>query len=428
MEIEEGEAMRYLCALMVAALLTLGSCGGEAPQGDKTVITVLTWRPNSPPTWDQAIARFERGNPDIEVDLQTGPSSSTQLHDMLAQRLRNRDSSVDVFVMDVVWPPEFAAVGWALPLDTLFDPGERELFFEGCVDAVTWAESVYGVPFFLDAGVLYYRSDLLRSYGLDPPRTWGEMVRVADSVVSAENEPGLYGYSAQMAQYEGLVCDMLELVGSAGGSLMRPQDPEAIGALRFARDSLVHLDGMTPPGILTYKEQESLELFASGGAVFHRNWPYAWAVCADSATSDVVGRVGISVLPSFPGGESVSALGGWSFGISPFSPHPEESWRFVSFMTSPEIQRLFAVEVGKPPARRALYSDSAVLEANPHFERMAEVFENAAPRPRSPVYPQISHRLQSFLHEAVGDAGSDVPALAGEAAEDLLDILARTGE
>ncbi|MBD3370925.1 extracellular solute-binding protein [Candidatus Fermentibacteria bacterium] len=420
---------RYGALVVMTLAVVLCSCGGERPQQEGTVvISVLTWRPNSPQTWEQAIARFEEGNPGIEVDLQTGPSSSTQLHDMLAQRLRNRDSSVDVFVMDVVWPPEFAAVGWALPLDTLFEPGERELFFDGCVDAVTWEESVYGVPFFLDAGVLYYRTDLLERYGQDPPGTWSAMVRTADSIVSGEADPGLYGYSAQMAQYEGLVCDMLELVGSAGGSLMRPEEPEAIRALRFARDSLVHLEGMSPPGILIYKEQESLELFASGGAVFHRNWPYAWAVCADSATSDVVGKIGISVLPRFPGGESVSALGGWSFGVSPFSPHPEESWRFVSFMTSPEIQRLFAVEVGKPPARRSLYSDSAVLEANPHFRRMADVFENATPRPRSPVYPQISHRLQSFLHEAVGDPESDVPEMAAEAAEGLREILSRAEE
>ncbi len=416
---------RGMCVL--AAGLLLVACSGGGPEEAVTEITVVTWRPNSPATWERAIEMFEETNPDVRVELQTGPSSSTQLHDMLSQRLRNRDASVDVFVMDVVWPPEFAAVGWARPLDSLFLPSERERFFEGTVEAVTWEGSVYGVPFFLDAGVLYYRTDLLDRYGLEPPGTWGAMVRAADSVLRGEDNPSLYGYSAQMAQYEGLVCDMLELVGSAGGDLMEPAGEEAVRALRFARDSLLHAEGMTPPGILTYQEQESLELFASGGAVFHRNWPYAWALCADTAGSEIAGNVGISTLPRFPGGESVSALGGWSFGISAYSPHPEEAWRFVRHMTSPEVQRMFAVEVGKPPARRALYADSAVLAANPHFGAMEAVFEAAAPRPSSPLYPQISHRLQSFLHAAVGDPESRIPELAREAAADIAEMLERAG-
>lgn len=404
------------------------SCGGESPEEGVTRISVVTWRPNSPETWRKAIDRFHELNPDVEVILETGPSSSTQLHDMLSQRLRNRDTSVDVFVMDVVWPPEFAEVGWALPLDGSFPEEERALFFDGCVEAVTWKGSVYGVPFFLDAGVLYCRSDLLEEYGLEVPETWGQLAAAADSVLRGEGDPALYGYSAQMAQYEGLVCNMLELTGSAGGSLMEPESPEALRALRFARDSLVHPGGITPPGILTYREQESLELFASGGAVFHRNWPYAWALCADSGMSQVAGKVEISILPRFPEGESVSALGGWSFGVSAYSPHPEEAFRFISFMTSEEVQRLFAAEVGKPPARRSLYADSLVLAANPHFREMEAVFENAVPRPGTPLYPQVSHRLQSFLHTAIGESEGNIPAMAEEAGADIREILDRLEE
>ena len=417
--------IRILLLVILAALLP--SCGGGGDPG-VTKLSVVTWRPNAPEVWDRAIEEFEARNPGIDVVLETGPSSSTQLHDMLSQRLRNRDSSVDVFVMDVVWPPEFAEAGWAIPLDSLFPQEERELFFRGCIEAVTWDGGIYGVPFFLDAGVLYYRSDLLEKHGIPVPETWQGMVTAAEMVLEAEADPYLYGYSAQMAQYEGLVCNMLELVASAGGSLLEPAAPDARRALEFARDSLVHLEGITPPGILTYKEQESLELFAAGGAVFHRNWPYAWSVCADTSMSDVAGKVGIAVLPGFPGEESVSALGGWSFGISTFSNNPEEAWNFVRFMTSREVQRMFAAEVGKPPARRGLYTDSLVLAANPHFSELEDVFRNAVPRPASPLYPQISHRLQGFLHEAVGDAGSDIHAMALELESDIEGIMARLEE
>jgi len=91
------------------------------------------------------------------------------------------------------------------------------------------------------------------------------------------------------------------------------------------------------------------------------------------------------------------------------------------------VQRMFAVEVGKPPARRVLYADSAVLAANPHFEPMEAVFEATVPRPRSPLYPQISHRLQAFLHGALGDPDSRIPRMAQEAAADIAEILERAG-
>jgi multiple sugar transport system substrate-binding protein len=91
----------------------------------------------------------------------------------------------------------------------------------------------------------------------------------------------------------------------------------------------------------------------------------------------------------------------------------------IEFMTSPEMQKHFAVLASKAPARRALYKDPDVLKANPHFAQLAPVFETAAPRPRSPIYPQISHILQRTFHAAISDPESDVAALAKDAAEKI---------
>ncbi|MEW5875685.1 MAG: ABC transporter substrate-binding protein, partial [Candidatus Zixiibacteriota bacterium] len=325
----------------------LVSCGGAGNGDGVTTVRMVVWKPNVPAAWDSALAAFHSAHPDIKIEREIGPHSSTQFHDLLTQKLRNHDPSVDVFLMDVIWTPEFAQAGWARPLGDRFPPAEQSEFFPGCIAADRWRGDIYGVPLNIDAGVLYYRRDLLDKYGFAPPATWGEMVAQCDSIRRGEADSSLVGYSAQFRQYEGLICDMLEFVQSNGASLTDPASPAAVRAVRFVRDSIIGHAGTR--GLLTYSEQESLDLFMSGGAVFHRNWPYAWAVCKGSA---VAGQVGIARLPSFEGGASASALGGWRFGISPFSKNADAAWAVVSFFTSPGMQRHFAVSAGRAPARR----------------------------------------------------------------------------
>ncbi|MHC4860464.1 MAG: ABC transporter substrate-binding protein [Planctomycetota bacterium] len=407
-----------IARLLTAALtllLLLVACG---PSGDgRTQVVAFVWKPENPAAWDDLLAEFHEAHPDIRVALEVGPNNSTQLHDLLTQKLRNRDRSVDAFLMDVIWTPEFAAAGWTRPVDGSLPPEERSAFFPGPLESVTWDGRVHAFPFLTDAGLLYYRKDLLEKHGLAPPRTWPELVERAEAILAAEADSRLHGFSAQLKQYEGLVCDLLEYVHANGGRLDDPDSPEAIQAITFVRDRIV--DAVAPKGVLTYAEQESLDLFRSGGAVFLRNWPYAWAILE---RSPLAGKVGISVLPSFPGGGSASALGGWNFGVSAFTEHPEEALAFARFMTGPAAQKTLAVREGKAPTRRALYEDPEVLAANPHYADLKPVFEAATPRPMTPVYPRISHILQRALHAAISDRGSDVEALMKDAARRLRDV------
>jgi multiple sugar transport system substrate-binding protein len=412
-------------AIILFVLPLLIGCGSDEG-GGPAVLRFVTWKPNQPAVWNRAIERFEREHPQIRVEREVGPHSSTALHDLLAQKLRNRDPSVDVFLMDVVWPAEFAAAGWALPLGDRFPEADQALFLEGTIRANRWRDRIYGVPAFIDAGMLYYRSDLLEKYGFGPPETWPELVRQARVITEGERSetPELVGYTGQFKQYEGIVCDMLELVESGGGRLVDAAEgrgalaePRTLAAVRFVRDELI--GEVAPRSVLTYQEPESLAVFLQGHAVFHRNWPYAWEVAGNPERSRVVGRVGIAPLPRFEGGRSVSALGGWQYGISAWSRRPEEAWTFVRFMTSPEMQRYFAVEASLAPTRAALYADRAVLERNPQFADQARAFRQAVPRPVTPMYPAVSEVLQRFFSSAITDPESDLARLAAEANADI---------
>ncbi|MGW8273348.1 MAG: extracellular solute-binding protein, partial [Thermodesulfovibrionales bacterium] len=199
------------------------------------------------------------------------------------------------------------------------------------------------------------------------------------------------------------------------------QSPAAMEAVRFVRDEII--GKIAARGVLTYQEPESLDVFIQGKAVFHRNWPYAWEVANSPERSRVAGKVGIAKLPHFPGGTSHAALGGWQLGISRYSLHKDAAWRFVSFLTSERIQKIFAVRSGKAPTRMALYGDIDVLQANPHFAAMGDVFATATPRPRTPLYPAISNVLQRYFSTVISKPDSDIESEAALAATEINKIL-----
>jgi multiple sugar transport system substrate-binding protein len=394
----------------------------------QTQLRFVTWTSEAAKVWTQIIADFEAAHPGVKVVQEVGPSSSTEFHDLITQKLRNRDPQLDVFFMDVIWPAEFAAAGWALPLDEFFPIAEQKQFLEAPIQADRYAERIYGVPVFVDAGMLYFRKDLLAKHGFAPPRTWPELVRQARSILAQERDPYLTGYSAQFKQYEGLICNMMEFILSNGATLWNEQelrstlqDTKAKEAVRFVRDQIV--GAISNRGILAYQESESLALFTQGKAIFHRNWPYAWEVANDAKQSKVAGKVGVMPLPAFPGQKSVATLGGWQLAISRFSRQPQVAWQFVQFMTSVETQKRVALSTGRAPARAALYHDAEILKRYPQFDSQYQTFVRAVPRPRTPVYLPLANIMQRYFSSAIAIADSDIDRLARSAARDMDRVL-----
>ncbi len=410
--------------------LTIFFClvGGVPLRAAATELRFVAWTSESAKVWAEIIADFQAAHPGVKVTQEVGPSSSTEFHDLVTQKLRNRDAQMDVFFMDVIWPAEFAAAGWALALDELFAAEEQKKFLEAPIAAARYAGRIYGVPLFVDAGMLYFRKDLLEKYRFAPPRTWPELVQQAKTILAQERDPYLTGYSAQLKQYEGLICNMMEFILSNGAALWDErsgrsalEDDRARQAVRFVRDEIV--GAIAQRGVLAYQESESLALFTQGRAIFHRNWPYAWEVASDPRRSKVAGRVGVMPLPAFPGHKSAAALGGWQLAISRFSRRRELAWEFVRFMTSEATQKRIALFMGRAPARAALYHDPEILRRNPQFESQYQTFIRAVPRPRTPVYLPLANIMQRYFSSAIALKDSDIDALARSAARDMDRVL-----
>ncbi len=404
---------RRLLLAGLAAPLVAGC--GPTPAGDARTLVFKHAKLFGDPTGLRALLDdFERAHPGLRVRDETLPSSSDAQHQFYAINLQARSAAFDVFAADVIWVAGFARAGWLADLGAILPPGEAARFFAGPVEAVTYRGRVHAVPWFVDAGLLYYRTDLLERHGFAPPRTWDALVATALAVTA--REPELRGFVWQGKQYEGLVCNALEYLHSNNGHVLDRgratlDSPANREALAFMAD-LVHRHHVTPGSVTTATEEPTRHVFGQGRAVFMRNWPYAWTLYGDPA-SRVHGKVGVAPLPHFPGGESAATLGGWQLAVNAHSTQAQAAARLVAFLTSEPAQKRLALAYGFQPSRRTLYRDAELLARQPFLSSLEGVLDAARPRPVTPDYVKVSLVLQSAFSAAVSGLKAPGEALAG---------------
>jgi multiple sugar transport system substrate-binding protein len=417
--------MRISATLLLALLLVSfpTGCTSGTPSADSDRITLVFKHgklAGDPRPLQALLRRFEVEHPTIRVRSEPLPSSTDQQHQIYAINLEGGAGGIDVLALDVIWVPEFARAGWILPLDDLFGPEERAVFFPNAIQAVTYRGRVWAVPWYIDAGVLYYRKDLLAKYRRPPPSTWPELVETVRLILDGERNPRLYGFIWQGRQYEGLVCNALEFIRGNGGDPLDPAgqpgalaQPAVVDALTFMRD-LIHTYRTSPAFVTTADEETSRHLFGSGRAVFTRNWPYAWALFERDG-SPVSGKVGISPVPRFGAHRPAPTLGGWHLGIARESRYPAAAWRLIEFLASHETQKAMALAAGIEPTRTALYEDPDLLAVQPVLTQLRGILAEARPRPVTPFYPMVSQILQSEFSAVL--AGLRSPEAAMRSAE-----------
>ncbi len=368
--------------------------------------------------------RFMALHPDIEVVQQPTPDAADQVHQLYVQWLNARASQPDILQLDVVWTAEFAAAGWILPLDRFGPPVEA--FFPSTVEANRWEGVLYALPWFVDVGMLYWRTDLMEN----APETLAELTAAAEQAQGAAALP--YGLVWQGARYEGLVTVFVEYLGAFGGRILDAEgrvavDSEAaVHALTAMRDE-IYVDGIVPRAALTWHEEETRFAFQNGESAFLRNWPYAFALMNDAADSRVAGRFDVAPMPAAPGGAPTAALGGSQLAINANTEFPEAAWAVIDFLTQPEQMLERAAIAGQFPTRYALYDDPALGEAlRMPVDRVLPIIEAAEPRPVTPVYTQLSEILQIRLHQALTRQREPEEALT-LAARDMRELLEKVG-
>jgi multiple sugar transport system substrate-binding protein len=370
------------------------------------------------------LARFASEHPGVRVELRVTPDAADQRHQLYVQWLNARAAAPDVLQLDVIWTAEFAAAGWIRPLDDLSpDLGD---FFPAAVRASRWRGELFAIPWFVDVGLLYRRTDLAE----EPPRSLAQLEATAQRAMADGGATA--GLVWTGARYEGLVTVFLEYLGAFGGAILADDgrvvvdEPPAVEALTFMLRAL-GTNGIVPRSVLNWREEEVRLAFQAGGVVFMRNWPYAWTLVEDRERSRVAGRVAVSPMPGTNGRAAMAALGGAQLAINSHSDHPQLAWSLVSFLTAPAQMLERARRVAQLPARLSLYDSPALAAALPMpIPPLRAALDGALARPITPVYSELSDILQVQLHRAL--TGQQRPEAALEnAAREMRALLSRTG-
>ncbi len=373
----------------------------------------------------------ETGN---TVKLVATPADANERLALYQTLLAAESQDIDVFQIDVIWPailaPHLLDLGDVLPAEL------RDDQFPVLIENDTVDGKLVAIPWFVDAGLLYYRKDLLEKYGKNVPASWTDLAETAQSIMTAEAEAGntgLQGYVWQGRAYEGLACNALEWIASFGGGSIVNQDgaitidnPQAAKALATAKG---WIGTISPKGVLAYGEEESRGVFQSGDAVFMRNWPYAWAL-ANAADSPVKGKVGVTVLPQGDGPDArhAATLGGQHLAVSRYSAHPKEAADLVRYLTAAPEQKRRALEGSFNPTLRSLYEDQELLAANPFYGEFLPILDSAVARPSTVTsrrYNQLSSAFVRTVHGTL--AGQNEVALGLAALGNDLERLSRGG-
>ena len=376
-------------SLLILALLLAASfrISGTRDRGELSVLM----EPDGTGVWRDIIGRFNDAHPKTPVRLVEGPAPTDTREDMYSTAFLAGRSGYDIVYCDVIWVPKFAAAGWLLDLTNRISPEDREDFLPADLQGGSYQGRLYRIPAFTDAGMLYYRSDLIEP----PPQTFQDVIAGASKFQNSDRN----GFVWQGKQYEGLVTNYLEVLWGFGGDWITDDgrvgldSNEALEALLFLRSTI---GTISPRGVTTYSEEETRNLFQSGRSVFLRNWFYVWAL-VNRADSQVKNKVAFVPMVHAVGHGSAATLGGWGFAVSQRSANPDAAWQFVRFATEPEQLKQLYEKAGRIPARRSLVPDE-----------FRNIVLNAKPRPRIPEYAEVSDILQRWLSAALaGDASSE---------------------
>ena len=400
----------HLAALCVAGGLVVAPSAATA---SGPVQLVFTAGSDGTKTLQRLVDAFNAEHKDkIQVTLRAMPDSNDEHRRELFKSLASEGNEPHVFASDVVWTAELAQKRLVNDATrSFYDTYKRQDFLLAALDSATYRLRIWGVPWYSDVSLLFYRKDLLQKSGFDtPPATWEDLKKMAKKVMA---DAGVkYGFVFQGADYEGGAVNALEFIWGAGARpitsrlaadvlgrsvaevpTVQLNTPDVARGLDMARQLIT--DGVTPAAVAEFREQESLQAFSSGQAVFMRNWPYAYTAAGSSLGAQ---QIGIAPLPGVAKEVSRSCLGGWNLMTNRRNSEAEQkaAWVFIRYLTSPEAQKRQALEAGLLPVRVSLYEDSQVAQAVPVLSLGKNLIaRQTRTRPASPVYGQLSAQISA---------------------------------
>ena len=357
---------------------------------------------------------FTKANPDITVNLEFVPYEGLHDKTVLAQ---GSGGGYDVVLFDVIWPAEYATNKVLVDVSSKITPEMNSGVLPGAWTTVKYDGKFYGMPWILDTKYLFYNKEILEKAGIkNPPKTWAELNDQAKII----KDKGLLKtpIAWSWSQAEAAICDYATLVSAYKGDFLKDGKPAfteggALDALKYMVDS--YKSGLTNPNSKEFLEEDVRKVFENGDAAFALNWTYMYNMANDPKDSKVAGKVGVVPAPGVEGKSDVSAVNGsMGLGVTSASQHPDEAWKYITFMTSQAVQNQYAKL--SLPIWASSYDDPAVTKGQEELIAAAKLGLAAMyPRPTTPKYQEMSTALQQAIQESLLGQSSPEDALKAAA-------------
>ncbi len=422
-------AMFMLALITIFSLVSCGPQPTPKPAGPVTIhVMTMDQAGLKPAEIDQIVKDFEAKNPDIKVVMEY--VGYDNVHDKIVTGMAANPPGYDAAMIDVIWPDEFIKAGYMLDVTSRVTPEMKAGIFPASWNGVTRNGKIYGMPWLMDVKYFMYNKDMLQQAGFtDPPKTWEELVEQAKVIKSkgiAEN-PIIWSWN----QKEGVVCDFAVLLFGNGGAFV-----DASGKPAFNNDKGVQVltwmkqtidDGLSNPASISSDENAVEANFLAGKSAFAVNWLFQYSDSNDAAKSQIVGKAAFAPMPVFAAGAAAgvkgsSVDGSSSFAVMATTPYPDQTWKFLTYLASNEVQTKYSAEM--LPIWQADFQGDALakLEAatpsNPvTVPAFLGQFPYANERPTVPYYNEASAALQLAIQEALTGAKSPKDALDAAAAK-----------
>lgn len=379
----------------------LSGCGS----GDDGVTINLYMYPQQ--NLQEIVDRCNTETDGYDIRLHTLPRGADAQREQMVRRLAAEDTGMDILGLDVTWTAELARAEWILPWPEDKAAEASEDVLDAPLRTAMFEDRLYAAPYTSNVQLLWYREDLVP----EAPQTWSELIEVAEDLES-EGKPHYFEVTG--AQYEGLVVWFNSMVESAGGRMLNADGDEvqlgdeAVKALEVMRDFAN--SAAADPSLSNTKEDEA-RLAVEGGAAFgEANWPFVFPAMQASGAE----FADDFTWAPYPGidGPGKSPLGGANFAVSSYSEHPDAAFDAALCLRDPTSQLMAAVKDGLPPTIESVYDSTDTVEvtdpegktsqvgmadAYPMRDAIKAAIKNAAVRPVTPIYQNVSTVTSDIL-------------------------------
>jgi len=385
-------------AVLLAGVAALLLAGCSASSQHVTTLEFWTVGPEGE-AFAQLLPEFEQANPDIDVRVQRIPL--TAAHEKLLTAYAG-DSLPDVVQIGNTWIAEFAALHALVPLQSRVAPSK--VIHADDYFASAWATNVidgtlYGIPWYIDTRLLFYRADLLRDAGFDtPPRNRAEW-RAQMDAIRATSHGTRWGALLPTNEYD----QLLALALQQHVPLLRDGGRYGnFGSAAFKRTLAFYADLFKRgdlPDWTNVQVGNPWQAFGRGEFVFYLSGPWNIGEFRKRLPASQQGEWSTAQLPG-PNGPGDSVAYGSSLVILRHSKHQDAAWTLIEYLSRPDVQVRFYELLGDLPARRSAW-ESPALKGDPKLRAFRAQLEHMRPAPQVPEWEQIVNMMQQVAARAV---------------------------